>query len=120
MKTTMRREATVMRVLVAVLCIGALLFIAGRDLAPGMSAATWLLWCVAAGAALAAALLVGLVVSLQIRQLVLRRGGTDVQWLAFSSDPEGLVSLRRPARSATHGVLPSDQARKKHHDGQAS
>lgn len=87
-----------MRVLLAVLCMGALLFIAGRELAPRMPAATWLLWCVAAGAGLVAALLVGLVVSLQIRQLVLRRGGTDVQWLAFSSEPEGLVSLRRQTR----------------------
>jgi len=92
------------RVLLAVLAIGAVLALAGRSLAPQVPAATWLMWCAVLGCALAMVLVVGLVASLQLRQAVLRRGGTDVQWLAFSSEPEGLVWLRRAHHARTgHG-----------------
>lgn len=92
------------RVLLAVLAIGAVLALAGRSLAPQVPTATWLLWCAVVGCALAVVAVVGLVASLQLRQAVLRRGGTDVQWLAFSSEPEGLVWLRRAHRARnSHG-----------------
>jgi len=35
---------------------------------------------------------------LALGQFILRKGGTDVQWLWFPGDPPGLEDLRRQAR----------------------
>jgi len=87
------------RVLLAVLAIGGILSVAGRSLAPNTPTATWLFWCAMVGGALAVAVVACLVVGLHARQAMLRKGGTDAQWFAFTSEPEGLVTLRGPSWS---------------------
>lgn len=97
MQNSNERVATSWRVLLAALAIGGVLAVAGRSLAPHTPTGTWLFWCAIAGGALVVAVAACLVIGLQVRQAVLRKGGTDAQWFAFSSEPEGLVSLRGQA-----------------------
>jgi hypothetical protein len=91
------------RVLLAVIGIGTVLGVAGRSLAPDMPTVTWLGWCALGLGALVLCITVGMVISLQVRQWVLRNGGTDAQWFWFPSEPKGLVKLR-----ATQDSTPSD------------
>ena len=112
------RTKPMWRVLAAVLAIGLVFGIAGRSLAPSMPTTTWLLWCAGAACALLIAAIGGLMISLNLRQFVLRKGGTDVQWLAFSSDPEGLVSLRKSSRSVMGQGIHSGLVSREIHDGQ--
>lgn len=88
------------RVILAVLGLGAVLGVAGRNLAPDVATTTWLFWCALGLGGLVLTLTVGVVITLQINQWVLRNGGTDVQWLAFPSDPKGLVALRQKPQAA--------------------
>jgi hypothetical protein len=50
-------------------------------------------------AALGLVFLAGTWLTLTFNQWVLRKGGTDTQWLWFASDPPG---LKRPEKSPTH------------------
>lgn len=88
------------RVILAVVGLGTVLGVAGRSLAPDVPSTTWLFWCALGLGALVLALTAGVVITLQINQWVLRNGGTDVQWLAFPSDPKGLVPLRHGSQPA--------------------
>jgi len=91
---------TAIRSLLAAAAIGTILGVAGASLAPNVPTATWLLWCAATLCGLAAVLVAAVVLGLHLRQFVLRKGGTDTQWLAFSAEPDGLVALRKPVRTA--------------------
>ena len=87
------------KVLLAAVLIGAVLVVAARSLVPSMPFATLLFWCaVVAGAFLLVSILWAFL-TLQLGQWALRRGGTDVQWFWFKSEPKGLVALREQQRS---------------------
>ncbi len=55
---------------------------------------SWLQLTLGAGAVLLC-LVAAAVASLTLMQWILRRGGTDTQWLWFASEPDGLVRQRR-------------------------
>lgn len=86
---------TALKLLVAALAVVALLAWALHDLAPAMSGAQLLLYA-AVGVALALVLVAILaIVSAQLAQFVLRKGGTDTQWFWFRREPPGLEKLRK-------------------------
>ena len=71
--------------------------VAGARLRPGIPLHLILLnW----GGALAAlvVLVAATAVTLTLMQFILRKGGTDPQWLWFASEPPGLQGLRAQAR----------------------
>ncbi len=80
---------------VAVAMLGGLVFVTGSQLAPRLS--PWLLMAYVLAAAIAMFVVLVVVVSvvLTFRQFILRKGGTDVDWLWFPSEPKGLVRLRQ-------------------------
>ena len=55
---------------------------------------SWLQIVLGAGAVLVC-LIAATLATLSLMQWILRRGGTDTQWLWFASDPPGLVRPRR-------------------------
>ena len=91
---------TAIRSLLAAAGIGTILGVVGASLAPNVPTASWLLWCAVALSGLVAVLVIAVVIGLHLRQFVLRQGGTDAQWFAFSSEPDGLVALRKHMRTA--------------------
>ncbi len=75
------------------LLVGLIVF-AANDLVPDVPYAQLFAY-ILLGAAVLAVNLVGLsVIYLNIQQWVLRKGGTDVAWFWFSSEPKGLAALR--------------------------
>lgn len=80
----------------------------GNSLVPDMPVATVVLHAFGGALIFFVIGLAATVASLQLRQLVLRTGGTDTQWFWFASEPTGLVRLRDEARirapdHGTHG-----------------
>ena len=88
----------VAKVVLATLLLGALAGVAGSQIVPGWSLARVLLSSALGAAVLVAALIVAAIAWLVLGQFILRKGGTDVQWLWFPGDPPGLEDLRRQAR----------------------
>lgn len=84
---------TIAKLVLAALLLAGIAGFLGKQMAPG--APLILVWTMAIG--LIVLLLVVALVSLTIRQFILRQGGTDPQWFWFSSEPEGLVKLRSEA-----------------------
>jgi hypothetical protein len=75
-----------------------LVSVAGAQIVPGWSLVRVLLSSALGAAVLVAALVVAAIAWLALGQFILRKGGTDVQWLWFPGDPPGLEGLRRRAR----------------------
>jgi hypothetical protein len=76
------------------LLVGLIVF-AANDLVPDVPYVQLFAY-ILLGAAVLAVNLVGLsVIYLNIQQWVLRKGGTDVAWFWFSSEPKGLAALRQ-------------------------
>jgi hypothetical protein len=76
------------------LLVGLIVF-AANDLVPDVPYAQLFAY-ILLGTAVLAVNLVGLsVIYLNIQQWVLRKGGTDVAWFWFSSEPKGLAALRK-------------------------
>ena len=76
------------------LLVGLIVF-AAKDLVPDMPH-TQLFAYILLGTVVLAVNLVGLsVIYLNIQQWVLRKGGTDVAWFWFSSEPKGLAALQK-------------------------
>ena len=72
-----------------------LVVVAAQDLAPNISYVKLFAY-IFLGLAALAVILVGLsVIYLNIYQWVLRKGGTDTAWFWFSSEPEGLMAVRK-------------------------
>ena len=86
------------KVVLATLLLGALVSVAGAQIVPGWSLVRVLLSSALGAAVLVAALIVAAIAWLVLGQFILRKGGTDVQWLWFPGDPPGLEDLRRQAR----------------------
>lgn len=81
--------------LLAAVAVIALVAFPARELMPSLSLGA-VLWRVATWLLLGMALLTLLAIgSLQFSQFILRKGGTDAQWFWFSSEPRGLVALRK-------------------------
>lgn len=79
----------------AAAALATLAAVAAAELAPAVPLATVIL-CAGLGAlALLALLVLAVIVIGTYRQSILRRGGTDTQWLWFRGEPPGLQSLRR-------------------------
>jgi hypothetical protein len=93
-------RSNVIRGCIAVVLLAGLAAFVGNSLFPGIPTWRVVLYAVAGGVAAFAVVLAVAVGSLQFRQLVIRKGGTDPQWFWFSSEPEGLRKLREEARSA--------------------
>ena len=94
METHAKGTHAAARIVIAVALISSLLAIVGSALAPRVS--VWELLILSLGAMLAFLVVVAVVAacSMQIRQWVLRSGGTDTQWLWFSRDPPELEKMR--------------------------
>lgn len=80
--------------LAAIVALFGLAAVVGRDLFPAVPLNNILLWAAGAGLAGVAILIVALIVTAQVRQWILRQGGTDASWGWFSSDPPGLEQQR--------------------------
>ena len=80
---------------VSALSLVALVALPARELMPSVSLGLLLLYVAAGVVGVFALLALGAICSLQFSQFILRAGGTDPQWLWFSSEPRGLVALRK-------------------------
>lgn len=82
------------KLLTAMALLVGLIVFAANDLVPDVPYAQLFAY-ILLGTAVLAVNLVGLsVIYLNIQQWVLRKGGTDVAWFWFSSEPKGLAALR--------------------------
>jgi len=81
----------VLKGVLAAVALVAIVSLPARQLAPGLSL-TELSLLIAIALVVITALAV---VSLQVAQFILRKGGTDVQWFWFGSDPPGLERAER-------------------------
>jgi hypothetical protein len=83
------------KLLTAMALLVGLIVFAANDLVPDVPYAQLFAY-ILLGTAVLAVNLVGLsVIYLNIQQWVLRKGGTDVAWFWFSSEPKGLAALRQ-------------------------
>lgn len=81
--------------LLAAAMLLALIAFPARELMPSLSLGA-VLWRVSVWLLIGLALLTLLAIgSLQFSQFMLRKGATDPQWFWFSSEPRGLVALRK-------------------------
>jgi hypothetical protein len=94
MDTPSSKTMVVAKLAVVFVVLGGLVAAVGSGLAPQVP--LWLLIVVGVGAALGlfVVLVVAIACSSWVRQLVLRNGGTDTQWLWFPRDPPGLEKIR--------------------------
>lgn len=83
------------KLLLAALSLVALVAFPARELLPSVSLGLLLLYAAAGVVGVLALLILGAICSLQFSQFILRMGGTDPQWFWFSSEPRGLVALRK-------------------------
>jgi hypothetical protein len=90
------------KVVLATVLLAALVGVAGAQIVPGWSLVRVLLSSVLGAVVLVAVLIVAAIAWLALGQFILRKGGTDVQWLWFPGDPPGLEGLRRQARDRKH------------------
>jgi hypothetical protein len=106
METRMSRsvQSNVIRGCIAVVLLAGLAAFVGNSIFPGIPTWTAVLYALVGGVGAFAVVLAVTVGSLQFRQFVMRKGGTDAQWFWFSSEPEGLLKLREEARSEAHAV----------------
>lgn len=88
---------TIAKLVLAALLLAGIAGFLGKQMAPGAPWST--IFIVVIG--LLAVVVLGTLVSLTFSQFILRQGGTDAQWFWFSSEPEGLVKLRREAAAQT-------------------
>lgn len=84
----------VAKIIFAVFLLTLLAVVAGSQLTPKVPFATVLLYATVGVLGVGALLLAATVLSLTVRQWVLRNGGSDTQWFWFPSDPPGLQRLR--------------------------
>lgn len=89
-----------LKTLLATVLLAALAGVAGSQLAPKVPLQWVLIYSALGAAALLLVLALATVVTLTVMQFILRKGGTDTQWLWFSAEPPGLVHLRAQARQA--------------------
>lgn len=89
-----------LKTLLATVALAALAGVAGAQLAPQVPLQWVLIYSALGAAALLLVLTLATVVTLTVMQFILRKGGTDTQWLWFSAEPPGLVHLRAQAREA--------------------
>ena len=93
-------KQTAMKMLLAAVLLSCLAGMAGSQLAPNVPLVTVLLYSVVGAMVVFFVLVVATIATLTFAQFILRKGGTDVQWFWFQSEPEGLVELRAQARYA--------------------
>lgn len=74
---------TTLKVLLAAVLIGVVFGIAGRNLAPSMPLATWLVWCSAVVGAFLVVSVLWAAANLYVRQWVVRHGGRGPQVFWF-------------------------------------
>lgn len=91
--------------LVAAAALAALAGVAGTQLVPDLPLSSVLLYSAFGAATLLAILTAGIIASFTLWQFVLRKGGTDTQWLWFSSEPAGLQQLRQRQAARTNKVV---------------
>jgi hypothetical protein len=92
------RFSLILKSCVAAIALSLLALLGGKNLAPEMPLLTVWLWALGGLVTLALLLLAGTWLTLSFWQWVLRKGGTDTQWLWFAADPPG---LKRPQKSQT-------------------
>ena len=88
------------KVVLACVCIAAIVALAGADLFPGVSSLTVLIY---AGCAMLFVLVlatVAIVVGQQWNLFGLNHGGTDPQWMWFGGEPPGLWKEREHSAAA--------------------
>ncbi|OGB29134.1 MAG: hypothetical protein A3F78_15225 [Burkholderiales bacterium RIFCSPLOWO2_12_FULL_61_40] len=101
-----------LKTLLATVLLVALAGVAGAQLAPEVPLQWVLIYSALGAAALLLVLAIATVVTLTVMQFILRKGGTDTQWLWFSAEPRGLVHLRAQASEAQTkaGKCPKEHA----------
>jgi hypothetical protein len=90
------RRIIVLKLWIAGVMLSLLALLAGQSLAPDVPLLTLWLWALGGLLTLGLVFLAGTWLTLTFKQWVLRKGGTDTQWLWFTSDPPG---LERPKKS---------------------
>ncbi|MFZ6771856.1 hypothetical protein ACO0LB_03980 [Undibacterium sp. SXout7W] len=98
MKMKTVQSPIVAKVLLASGLISAFLMYFLTQLLPGVSMMSLALYLALGTTALIAILMSVVIISMTVRQFILRSGGTDTQWLWFPEDPPGLVALRNKRR----------------------
>lgn len=88
---------TAMKALLALILLASLAGVAGLQLAPNVPLHWVLLYSAGGAVAVFFALGIGTVITLTFSQFILRKGGTDVQWFCFPTEPPGLARLRAHA-----------------------
>lgn len=71
---------------------------AGSHIAPRLPLLLVLAYSIVGAAALFVLLTAATVITLTVKQFILRKGGTDPQWFWFAAEPPGLVQLRAELR----------------------
>jgi hypothetical protein len=105
--------SNVIRGCIAVFLLAGLAAWVGNDLFPDVPTWKVVLYASAGAGAAFFVILAATVASLQVGQIILRKGGTDAQWLSFPSEPAGLVALRAEERAEAHAarqaVVPAER-----------
>lgn len=86
------------KLMLAAAAIVTLIAIPARQMMPGLALTELVLYCTAGLAGILMLIVLFAVCRLQLAQYILRKGGTDVQWLWFSGEPRGLAALRKGQR----------------------
>jgi hypothetical protein len=97
-------QSNIIRGCIAVVLLAGLAAVVGNSLFPGIPMWRVVMYALVGGVGAFAVVLAVTVASLQFRQFVIRKGGTDAQGFWFSSEPEGLLKLREEARAAAHAA----------------
>ena len=79
--------------------------VASINIFPEVSLAAALIYAVAGGVAFLALISIWIMIASRVNAYVLSKGGTDMQWFWFKSEPRGLVRLREEARTENDDTL---------------
>lgn len=88
-------RALVLKSCIAAVMLSLLALLGGQSLVPDMPLLTLWLWALGGLLSLGLVFLAGTWLTLTFNQWVLRKGGTDTQWLWFASEPPGLKRTKK-------------------------
>ena len=89
------KTSSTIRGIAAVVCLAALAAVVGRDLVPDVAPLVVVAYAFGGAAAVLSIVSIATVASLQARQAVLRKGGTDAAWFWFDHRSNGPADARR-------------------------
>jgi hypothetical protein len=84
----------------AIIMLSILIGVASADLAPTVPLASVFIICAIAAAILLTVIGFAIIISANINQFILKKGGTDTAWFWFNREPPGLEKLRDELKEA--------------------